>query len=95
MHLFCIALLYYVHPTLPTLVGTPASEVRRLLGECLENMKAMQRASVLFRRAREALCRFTRELDSLRTLSILEKQSLQEILTLVPNRKPERTYHSK
>lgn len=65
MHLFSFALLSQVYPALATMTGIPTPEIRNLLGECLENMKVLKRTSVLFRRAREALERFSRELDSI------------------------------
>ncbi|KAF1922260.1 uncharacterized protein M421DRAFT_379949 [Didymella exigua CBS 183.55] len=64
MHLFCLALLYQVHPNLEVLIGIPAVKIRQVLGECLDNMRLLQRTSVLFRRAREAIHRFTQKLDS-------------------------------
>lgn len=64
MHLFCLALLYHIRPELEAKTITPASRIRDLLGQCLDNMKVLQRTSTLFRKAREALEAFTQKLDS-------------------------------
>jgi hypothetical protein len=64
MHLFCLALLYHIRPELELKTITPASRIRDLLGQCLDNMRVLQRTSPLFRKAREALEVFTQKLDS-------------------------------
>jgi hypothetical protein len=65
MHLFSLALLYHIRPELEVLTATRASKIRDLLGQCLDNMKVLQGSSTLFRKAREALERFTQNLNSI------------------------------
>lgn len=85
MHLFCLALLYHIRPELEVLTGTPASKIRDLLGQCLDNLKILQRTSILFRRAREAIHRFTQKLDSISKLfSMIKFRSRARCLTLHP-----------
>lgn len=94
MHVFCLALLYHVHPVLATLTGVPASEIRHLLGDCLDNMKAQQRASVVFLKAREALDKFTRKLDSIcKCRLFLRKHTFWGILSDFQISRPKRATH--
>jgi hypothetical protein len=65
MHLFCLALLFHIRPELEAKTVTRTSRIRELLGQCLDNMKVLQRTSILFRKAREALEVFTQKLDSI------------------------------
>lgn len=66
MHFFCLDLLYRIHPMPATSVGVPAAEIRRLLGDSIDNMKLLQRSSTLALKAREVLEKFIQILDSTR-----------------------------
>lgn len=83
MHLFFLALLYHIRPELEAKTITSASRIRDLLGQCLDNMKVLQRTSTLFRKAREALEVFTQKLDSVRKSSRLTT-AISDVPCLTP-----------
>ncbi|CAN9242268.1 unnamed protein product [Alternaria alternata] len=88
MHLFCLALLYHIRPELEAKTITSASRIRDLLGQCLDNMKVLQRTSTLFRKAREALEVFTQKLDSVRIKELPTPGASASGIGALPNSPP-------